>query len=501
MLAHRTPPRPQRIRDRPGEGVQVAKRQVIAAFAALGLVVTVLTGCTATVGGRAVSIYDNPFQVAGLPTSDGPSGPRAGVPDSTLTAVGGDNGEFDKLALDAVEDIQSYWQGEYPKDFDGTFAPVTGMHSWDARAAQSIPFCGQPTLHLVNAAYCRLDNSIGWDRGALLPMMSGSFGKMAVVMVLAHEYGHAIQAMAHTVDDKTPVIVKEQQADCFAGVFMRHVAQGDSKHFTLNTSGGLNSVLAATVAIRDANPGDPESVHGSAFERVSAVQIGFTDGPKACAAIDMNDVNNGRRGLPQSFGEDTTHGELPITKDNLIELSKAMAGIMPVPDEPAYDYHGAKMGCSDAADTEPVTYCPATNTIGVDLPGLVARGAANTDEQNGFPTRIAGDYNAYVVFESRYALAVQHSLNQRLSGARTGLRAACLSGVITAGLGDPARTVANGDIALSPGDADKAVSGLLADGLAASDVEGETVPSGFSRVDAFRAGVLGNQQTCESRYQ
>ncbi|MGF6884053.1 putative metalloprotease [Nocardia sp. GAS34] len=479
----------------------MAKRQVMAAFAALGLAVTVLTGCTSTVVGRAVSIYQDPFLVAGLPTTSGPSGPRPGAPDSTLTAAGGDRGEFDTLALNAVEDIQSYWQDEYHKDFDGTFAPVTTLHSWDAKSTVNSPFCGQSTLRLVNAAYCRLDNSIGWDRGVLLPLMSASFGKMAIVMVLAHEYGHAIQNMAHTVEDKTPVIVKEQQADCFAGVFMQHVAQGGSKHFTLNTSDGLNSVLAATVAIRDANPGDVESVHGSAFERVSAVQIGFTDGPKACGAIDMTDVNNRRRGLPQSYGDDPTHGELPITKDNLIELGKAMASIIPVSDEPSYDYHGARMGCSDATDTEPVTYCPATNTIGTDVPGLATRGAANADDQNGFPTRIAGDYNAYVVFVSRYTLAVQHNLHEQLSGAKTGLRAACLSGVITAKLGDPTRTAATGDIALSPGDLDKAVSGLLTDGLAASDVAGKTVPSGFSRVDAFRAGVLGTQQTCESRYE
>lgn len=48
-----------------------------------------------------------------------------------------------------------------------------------------------------------------------------------------------------------------------------------------------------------------------------------------------------------------------------------------------------------------------------------------------------------------------------------------------------------------PGDLDEAVSGLLTDGLAASDVNGETVPSGFSRVDAFRTGVLGGEQACE----
>jgi predicted metalloprotease len=479
----------------------VAKRQVTTVVAVLYLTILTLTGCGSSVGGRAVSIYEDPFQVAGLPTTSGPSGPRPGVPNTALTAVGATGDQYDELALNALDDIQSYWQSEYPKDFKGTFTPVPKFYSWDATQAQAGQFCQQTTLHLVNAGYCRLDNTIGWDRGVLLPAMTNAFGKMAVVMVLAHEYGHAVQTMAGLVTGRTPTIVKEQQADCFAGAFMRHVAQGDAKHFTINTSDGLNKVLAATVAIRDADPSSPDSVHGSAFERVTAVQIGFSDGPKGCAAIDMNDVNRRRKNLPQSYGTDDDHGELPVTQHNLTELAKAMSSVMPIPTEPAYDYRGAKLGCSDGTDTEPVTYCPATDTIGTDVPALAARAEAGTDDQQDFPTHIGGDYNAYIVFISRYTLAVQNSEHQSLSGAKTGLRAACLAGVISAKLGSATRTVSTGDIALSPGDLDKAVSGLLTDGLAASDIAGNTVPSGFSRVDAFRAGVLGDQATCESRYQ
>jgi hypothetical protein len=72
--------------------------------------------------------------------------------------------------------------------------------------------------------------------------------------------------------------------------------------------------------------------------------------------------------------------------------------------------------------------------------------------------------------------------------------------VATGKLAEPNRPVSQGDITLSPGDLDEAVSGLLTDGLAASDVQGKTVPSGFSRVDAFRAGVLNGENTCTSRY-
>jgi hypothetical protein len=44
------------------------------------------------------------------------------------------------------------------------------------------------------------------------------------------------------------------------------------------------------------------------------------------------------------------------------------------------------------------------------------------------------------------------------------------------------------------------VSGILTNGLAASDVNGESVPSGFSRIDAFRVGVLGDVDRCFKRF-
>ncbi|WP_420094684.1 metallopeptidase [Nocardia asteroides] len=474
------------------------RRATTAAVAALCFVL-LLAGCTRMVDGRAVSIYDDPFKVAGLPTTSGPSGPRPGAPATELTATGGDGSEIDRLALNAVDDIQSYWRQVYRTEFDGEFQPVEKLLSWSAKAPRGAApeFCEDTTYRLVNAAYCRLDNSIGWDREVLLPTMAETFGQMSVVMVLAHEYGHAIQNMAKIVGGRDPVIVKEQQADCFAGAFMRHVAEGKSAHFTINTSDGLNSVLAATVAIRDSDPDDPESVHGSAFERVTAVQIGFTDGPRACRGIDEEEINQRRGDLPTSFQGQT--GEFDITKESLIELSKALAAILPLDDRPHYNYGGAQIECGDGATTEPVSYCPTSNLIATDIPKLSERGAVG-DLDDPLPLKVTGDYNGYVVFISRYALAVQHSNDQALVGAKTGLRAACLSGVVTGKLAESGRPANQGDIRLAAGDLDEAVSGLLTDGLAASDVEGKTVPSGFARVDAFRAGVLGGESTCLARY-
>jgi hypothetical protein len=55
-------------------------------------------------------------------------------------------------------------------------------------------------------------------------------------------------------------------------------------------------------------------------------------------------------------------------------------------------------------------------------------------------------------------------------------------------------------VALTAGDIDEAISGLLTNGLAAGDVNGESVPAGFSRIDAFRVGVLGDEDRCIKRF-
>ena len=125
----------------------------------------------------------------------------------------------------------------------------------------------------------------------MMPSLREANGDMAITMVLAHEYGHSVQHQAGITNNKTPTLVSEQQADCLAGVYLRWVAEGKSPRFTLSTSDGLNNLLAAMIGLSDPllQRGDPEAdenPHGSAFERVSAFQFGFTDGASSCAAID-----------------------------------------------------------------------------------------------------------------------------------------------------------------------------------------------------------------------
>ena len=474
-----------------------------------GAVVAVCTtllvaSCSTTVAGTAVSVFDDPFRVAGMPAVDGPTGLRPDAEEPSRDVENSDGGEIDDLAAASISDIEDFWETAYGETFDEEFTPVKALISWDSGGFERQEFCGEDTYGLVNAGFCFVDDTIGWDRGELLPALRDNFGDIAVTNVLAHEYGHAILHQARLNKKNTPTLVSEQQADCFAGAYMRWVAEGNSPRFTLSTADGLNSLLAAVISFRDPLLSEEEydagvDEHGSAFERITAFQFGFTDGAASCAAIDAKEIAQRRGDLPVELQQDQT-GEWPVSEESVKAIFEAL-GTMFSPANPpqlSLDAESAN-DCPDARPSPPVSYCPATNTIAVDLPELEALGTPSAQDENGGV--VSGDNTAYSVLVSRYMLAIQ---NERgglaLDNAEAALRTACLSGVATTKMTEAVTTSDGNTVALTAGDLDEAVSGLLTNGLVASDVNGETVPSGFSRMDAFRNGVLGDEDRCFKRF-
>lgn len=461
-----------------------------------------LASCSALVGGTAVSVFSDPFSVAGMPATDGSSGLRPDAEKPSRKVTNTDGGKIDNLAASAVSDLEEFWSGAYSEAFDGEFQPVRALISWDAESFDG-GFCGMETYGLVNAAFCKPDRTIGWDRGVLMPGLRKQNGDMGAVMVLAHEYGHAIQQQAGLINRKTPTLVAEQQADCLAGTYMRWVAQGDSQRFALSTADGLNKLLAAVIAFRDPLLTEAEAQvgideHGSAFERISAFQFGFTDGPAACAAIDLKEINQRRGDLPVLLPEDQS-GDLDITERWVRSMIDALNTIFKPADPPRLDFRpDAAVECPSARPSPPASYCPDTNTIVVDLAELQALAAPSDQVDVG--DLAGGDNTAFSVLISRYTLALQHARGLVLDNAEAALRTACLTGVATAKMIKPVN-LPNGDtILLTAGDVDEAVSGILTNGLAASDVNGESVPSGFARIDAFRVGILGDEERCLKRF-
>ncbi|PRY43368.1 neutral zinc metallopeptidase [Umezawaea tangerina] len=436
-----------------------------------------LAGCAQSVPGKpSDSPKADPLKVAGLEITTGDSGPKPGAPASGRTAANSDGGAVDQLATSAVADVEAYWEEQFPVAFDAEFTPVRRLVSYDSRGA-NLRLCGTDTKGLVNAFYCSADDVVAWDRGQLLP----SFDAISSVAVLAHEMGHAVQFRLGG-GGNAPSIVKEQQADCYAGNYFRWVAEGRSTRFRVSTGTGLNQILATLFAIRDSAGGefDAKGAHGTAFDRVTAFQFGFAEDPRRCAAIDLAEIT--RRSTQEAFGaedRDIGFGQGNLRVDDEAELLNLKATLRAAFPGVQVRWDG---GC---ADTTPASYCSG-GVVGIDLAGLAELGTI-------------GDFAAFGSVASRYAVAVQDSMGLPVTGVVAGQRTACLTGLW-------ASTIVRSrgaELAISPGDLDEAVVELLSrDSLIAGDAKGVTIPSGFARVEAFRDGFLtGSADTCTTRYR
>ncbi|MGD1172071.1 peptidase [Mycobacterium seoulense] len=463
----------------------------------------VVAGCTSFVGGRALSMLNDPFRVGGLPATNGPSGVRSNAPGPTGTVVNTDDGAIDKLSLLSVNDIEEYWKSVYGQSLKGDFVPVGKMVSYNSKDPASPIVCRNDTYKLVNAFYTSRCNLIAWDRGVFMPVAQRYFGDMSVNGVLAHEFGHALQTMAKLVTRRDPTIVREQQADCFAGVYLFWVADGKSPRFTLSTADGLDHVLAGIITTRDPvmdSETENDDEHGSALDRIGAFQMGFIDGASACAAIDKREIEQRRGDLPNALRVDSSTGnpetgEVPINQDTMTTLMELMGKVFSPKNPPAVSYQPAD--CPDAKPSPPASYCPATNTIVIDLPKLAIMGKVADENEQTLPQ---GDDTALSVVMSRYALAVQHERGLAMQSPWTALRTACLTGVVHRKMAEPIELSSQKELLLTAGDLDEAVAGLLTNHLVASDADGTSVPAGFTRIAAFRGGVAGNMDACYSRY-
>ncbi|MGV9797651.1 peptidase [Mycobacterium sp. NPDC003449] len=474
-------------------------RRFVTAVIAVTAVAALACGCGGSVNGQASSPLYDPLRVAGVEAVDGPSGVRDGAASPTGDVEGTDGGEIDRLATLGVNDVTEYWEENYDQFLDGRFRSVENLLSYDSDDPASPRVCGAPTFDSPNAFFCPKLWLMAWDRAFMVPVTKKYFGDATVAGLIAHEYGHAVQNMADLVNILTDVIVREQQADCFAGNYMRWVTDGHSPRFSLSTGDGLTHVLAGLIASRDPiiTPETDQLIeegHGTALDRVSAFQIGYMDGPGACAAIDMDEIESRRGDLPlvlqnDSLG-DQQSGEVPIDRDVITTLVDQLGRIFPLDNKPTLSFDNDS-DCGGSA----AKYCSDTNTIAVDLDEL-SKLAEPKDESEG--ALIQGDDTALSIVMSRYALAVQHERSVSLNTPYASLRTACLTGVAHRHMlesdGD------NPGLVLTAGDVDEAVAGLLTNGQAAADEDGNAAPAGFSRIVAFRSGLANEQDLCFERY-
>ena len=231
---------------------------------------------------------DPPGPPTGAPTSSVPAGSLGDRLDVGDAKPARDYDEFVRLALN---DIERWWSQEYPATYGERYEPLAGgVYAAYPERTAPIPGCDTDTpteyrdIAQYSAFYCKNGDFMVYDDGpnGVLAGLAGEFGESILGVVFAHEFGHAIQARAGTLDRDLPTIVSEQQADCFAGAWVAHVRNGGAEGLTF-TDDDVRSGLVAMITVRDPigiDQNDPGG-HGSAFDRVGAFQTGFLSGAGA----------------------------------------------------------------------------------------------------------------------------------------------------------------------------------------------------------------------------
>lgn len=434
--------------------------------------------------------------ISGSPKSSGQvirSGGTDGVDPSFVTNT--DGSAIDRLAATVVTDVRAYWTELFPLVFDtewtelrGGYFSVDTAHDEDEQP----PCVGKPSDVEGNAFYCPSADVIAWDRAALLPVLQERFGEAAVMLVLAHELGHAVQRRTGITIEversdpaRYPTVLIEAMADCYAGSFVRWVADGKAEHLTIARD-RLDQALEALITFRDPVGTEQTSrgAHGDAFDRVSAFLDGFDQGAEMCSKMRVDNRTFTQRGFT-SAADQERGGNLPF--DQLITSIKGDLATYfgKVVTERGKQWTAPEVREVDGApecggEQGPAALCSDRAAIEVGTEGELPR--LHTE---------LGDYATGMVLASRFGLAAMAAVGAPLDGEKAQRGVLCLTGAYTGSL--LGRTEGFG---LSPGDLDEAMQVLLRYDYPGRDTGGKALTSGYDRVSAFRVGALDGAESC-----
>jgi uncharacterized protein len=268
-------------------------------LAALGLTLALLAGCgsdvslddAASARDRAEAVVDDiraaveqakeqqEQQSGEVEGSDA----AQGQPLRTDTRTAFEYEEYTATLRSVFESLEEYWAQALPETFGVEFTRPT-RYVYYRPEEQRGPRCGEQQAPAKNAFYCPAGDFIAWDESGLVIPYYVRAGDFAAAFVLAHEFGHAMQARLPQRERLT--VLSELQADCFAGAWARYVQEQDRLE-----PGDLDEATLAVFSARDV-PGtaftDPRA-HGTGFERTRAFTDGYADGAGACAPAPAED--------------------------------------------------------------------------------------------------------------------------------------------------------------------------------------------------------------------
>jgi predicted metalloprotease len=420
--------------------------------------------------------------------------PKATKPDISKVKIDGDaSAPVNKLAIEAIADLQAYWTDEYPDLYGKKYKAVKGGLFASTSQSTSGPECANSYSDVQgNAFYCKLDDSVAWDAENLLPDLQKKYGDFVIPVVLAHEWGHAMQQRSGFFDANKLTVSSELQADCFAGAWSKHAQK--TKAFKV-TAADLDTALAGILDLRD-NPGtssEDASAHGSGFDRVSAFQDGFDDGPTKCKSYE--DGKPVVLELPFTSEEDAASGgdedydtivnKVPYDIEDywtqvFPKISNGKAWT-PLKDYAPFDPANAPTCGGDSTADFSLFYCVPEDYIGFDnvttMPEVYRQG---------------GDYAVTTLLATQWGLAALARLDDKSDEKTSTLRGDCFAGAYTASviLHDREKT---SSFFISPGDLDEGIKALL---VFRGDGDVNRQGAGYGRVEAFREGVMKGVAPC-----
>ncbi|MGI8677114.1 MAG: neutral zinc metallopeptidase [Jatrophihabitans sp.] len=455
--------------------------------------------------------------------------PEAGnAPDANLNVQGVDpNSQFDVTAQNALSDIELFWKNNYPKVSGGRALPPIkgGYYSVDGlkvlQTKQPVgpvsrEACAKKSISFLvdNAAYCRLDDSIVWDRvdTHLFAQLARKYGAFTVALIFAHEFGHAISNRLGIFNNDVQTVYTESQADCAAGAWAASAVRGGAPHFRTATLTTLDDALDGFLNGRDTTPENIDQIsHGNGFDRLSAVADGFDKGVTYCfgkgyfgsRVFTERPFRPGEGGQDnQPFADVVDTGPNNAFVTDLNRFWTAAAKSIGKTFRPVKIASAAHPKCGSSASAQ-FGYCPDDNTVYFDP--TFARQAYNSipdiqiDRSNGNVTLLSnqpGDFALGTLFSIGWGLAVRHQLfNRNLDDKSALVSALCYTGAYAKNINVPSGSVKTIGLTLSPADLDEGVSATL-DEVPKDQAFGARGTTGLDRIQAFIKGYKGTLSVC-----
>jgi uncharacterized protein len=172
----------------------------------------------------------------------------------------------------AVEVVGAFWQRHFGELSRRPYVPpqIAGGY-----IGENGPACGGTPSPPGNAFYCPAGDFLAWDE-QLMDAGYQQIGDAWVYVVIAHEWGHAVQARLR---GSQVSVAAELQADCLAGATLQGAVDDGLVRLE---PGDTEELTGALVAVADEFPWADPSSHGDARQRTQAFSAGASGGLQAC---------------------------------------------------------------------------------------------------------------------------------------------------------------------------------------------------------------------------